>query len=514
MAVQGVGLPDNGVTRTPLVLPHGTSIMSLVLRIEGPEPAHTTLQEVWTALLQVAASLSTPVPRSLSPETTLPDDTGAALVTLALLRTASAAVPELVFNVSGAAVAGIPSLPVVLREGSACRPRRGALPSPDAHSDQQLVACVRAHWQHRSAALGLDEVLPRLSAPATGLVLRAEGDSVEVHNSTGSPLQDLVIELFGWSDGRIVDQTVSAPRSLAPGATARWPLSQLSATQCTARAHAKRVVARRSGAAAVSPTATGALVVVPLPSEPDPPCSLAVAVEDASGALLGVHALASAPPSATLPLVVSLAEPSLAARARWTWTQHRTLCTPMVPVASSDQPVRLDTPAAPQGLGPPLPTEDPVADPRVLTPAPAPAPAPVAAPNQTVRAVPPVTAAGSDRYARAEREPWTAVSALFPADSLDMDGRDRVRAMLQSQRVASIVAGCNISRATGWKTTVQTMRRLVSHDEAAVRLAAAAGIGALAGPAMEHLLVRLVEQDPDPAVREGATAALADLRSR
>ena len=333
MAVYGVGLLDNGVTRTSPVLPHGTSIMSLVLRIEGPAPAQTALQEVWTALSQVAASLSTPVPHSLSPETTLPDDIGAALVTLALLRTASAAVPELVFSVSGAAVAGLPPLPLVLREGSACRPRRGALPSPDAHSDQQLVACVRAHWLHRSAALGLDEVLPRVSAPATGLVLRADGDSLEVHNSTGSPLQDLVIELFGWRDGHIVDRTVSAPRSLAPGATARWPLRQLSATACTARARAERVVARRSGAVGVSPTATGALVVVPLPPEPDPPCSLAVAVEDAAGALLGVHALASAPPSATLALVVSLAEPSLAARARWTWTQHRTLCTPMVPVA-------------------------------------------------------------------------------------------------------------------------------------------------------------------------------------
>lgn len=485
--------------------------MSLVLRIEGPASSHTALQTVWTALLAVADPLDVAVPDTLASGMSVPEDPGSMLALLALLRTASAAVPRLVFTVSGPSVAVLPELPLVLREGSACRPRRGALPSPDAHRDQQLVAAVRAHWQDRSSALGLGDVLPRVSAPVTGLVLRAEAQGIEVHNSTGSPLQDLVVEVFGWEGGVIVDRTVSSARSLASGATARWPYSQLSGTQCTARAQATRMLARECGTVGVSPNEAGVVVVVPLPSDPNTACAVAVAVEDDKGTLLGVAALAAAPPAETVVVPVSLPQPARAVRARWSWTQNRPVCSPQVPVPVSDQPRALVLPRTASAPSSSLaPSLTPAPAPSVSAARSQPTPAPTSPPPEPL----PVTAAGTDRYARAEREPWASVCALFPADSLDMDGRDRVREMLQSQRVASIVAGCNISRTTGWKTTVQTMRRLVTHPEPSVRMAAASGIGALAGPAMEHLLVRLVEQDAVPAVREAATAALAELRSR
>lgn len=506
---EGVGLPAIEATRTPSLPPPGAPIMSLVLQIEGPAPSQAPLATVWTALCAVAESLGVSVPPVLEAETRLSDDVGSALAVLALLRTASAAVPELVLSVSGSALPGLPPLPVMLRAGKACRPRHGAAPSPDAHRDLQLVSCIRTHWSHHSGRLGLDDALPRVDAPPEGLVLQAAGDAVVVHNRTGAPLQDLVVEVLGWTDGQVHSRTATPPRALAPGATARWPLRGSGRGQSTAQAQAKRVLATDSGTSPVAATDAGALVVVPLSTNHDASCSVCVAVEDSQGALLGVQVLPMVPPTAAAPVLVSLPEPKRAARARWAWTQHRTITAEPVPVPAVERPDGLDLPAP--SLSPPEAAHEPGPQPAARPAAAAPLPV-VAAPPP--RPMPDPTGAGSDRYSRAEQEPWATVSALFPLNSLDMDGRDRVRSMLQSQRVATIVAGCNISSSTGWKTTVQTMRRLIAHDDASVRIAAASGIGALAGPAMEHLLVRLVEHDPEQSVRDAAGAALASLRSR
>jgi HEAT repeat protein len=106
------------------------------------------------------------------------------------------------------------------------------------------------------------------------------------------------------------------------------------------------------------------------------------------------------------------------------------------------------------------------------------------------------------------------VAEQFPPDSLDINGRDRVRALLKSDDPAEVIAGCRIATATGWRTTVQAMRRLLDHPKPQIRAVAAIGIGALAGPAMEHLLRRRVEQDPDPAVQAAAKEGIAAIASR
>ena len=119
-----------------------------------------------------------------------------------------------------------------------------------------------------------------------------------------------------------------------------------------------------------------------------------------------------------------------------------------------------------------------------------------------------------DRFSQAVQRPWAEVADLFPSDSLGIDGRDRVRAMLKSDAPEEVVAACRISIATTWRTTVQPMRRLLDHPHPEVRAAAAAGIGALAGPAMEHLLRKKVETDPDPAVRDAAAAGIDAIAAR
>ena len=148
------------------------------------------------------------------------------------------------------------------------------------------------------------------------------------------------------------------------------------------------------------------------------------------------------------------------------------------------------------------------------------APVPVAAPPRPTPPadpprLPPVAAPPSaDRIQRAITEPLEAVASLFPADSLDSAGRDRVRELLHSPLVEERIAGCRIATACGWRTTVHAMRRMLEDADPWLRAAAATGIGALAGPAMEHLLRQLVERDSDPAVVEAARAGMAAIADR
>ena len=89
-----------------------------------------------------------------------------------------------------------------------------------------------------------------------------------------------------------------------------------------------------------------------------------------------------------------------------------------------------------------------------------------------------------------------------------------MRELLHSPLVEERIAGCRIATACGWRTTVHAMRRMLEDADPGLRAAAATGIGALAGPAMEHLLRQLVERDSDPAVVEAARAGMAAIADR
>jgi len=235
---------------------------------------------------------------------------------------------------------------------------------------------------------------------------------------------------------------------------------------------------------------------------------LTVELRSAAGTLLAVVNLdpQPVPPGASLvEWARTVHVPTGAAQARWVADAATTLAGPLwtEPVGGTigDQPRPPRTPApVPTSVAPSAP--EPArrsARPR--------APALPAAP-----AAPPPPA--PDRFTDAVRRPWDEVADQFAPDSLDIAGRDRVRAMLKSDDPAEVTAGCRIATATGWRTTVQAMRRLLDHPDAQIRAVAATGIGALAGPAMEHLLRRRVEQDPDPAVQAAAQAGIAAIASR
>ena len=113
------------------------------------------------------------------------------------------------------------------------------------------------------------------------------------------------------------------------------------------------------------------------------------------------------------------------------------------------------------------------------------------------------------------RSPWElfaagedeAAYALFDGQSLDPEGRDRVRAMIQGTQPQDIIRGCKVARITAWKSIVQNMRGLVRHADPRVRLEVARAMGALAGPVMGPVLRPLAE-DPNAEVRAAAAAAL------
>lgn len=112
--------------------------------------------------------------------------------------------------------------------------------------------------------------------------------------------------------------------------------------------------------------------------------------------------------------------------------------------------------------------------------------------------------------------PWTALdlsdidraAARFDGHTLDSQGRDRVRTMLRSTDPAELATACRIARVTGWRSTVQAIKRCVRHADTRVRLEAVQALFALGGPSMA-LAVRPLAKDPAPEVRQAAAAALA-----
>lgn len=93
---------------------------------------------------------------------------------------------------------------------------------------------------------------------------------------------------------------------------------------------------------------------------------------------------------------------------------------------------------------------------------------------------------------------------------LSTDGRDAVRRLLQSTNPSEAVDGCRRAQAAEWRSAVTLIRRLLTHSDTRVRLAAVQAIGALAGPGLVPALRRL-ESDPSPDVQAAATAAIATL---
>lgn len=99
---------------------------------------------------------------------------------------------------------------------------------------------------------------------------------------------------------------------------------------------------------------------------------------------------------------------------------------------------------------------------------------------------------------------------LPPSGPLDTEGREQVRRLLQSTSPEDAVQGCRRAQAAGWRSAVTLLRRLLSHGDTRVRLAAVEAIAVLAGPGLVPAL-RQLEADPSPAVQEAATRAIVSL---
>lgn len=101
---------------------------------------------------------------------------------------------------------------------------------------------------------------------------------------------------------------------------------------------------------------------------------------------------------------------------------------------------------------------------------------------------------------------------LPPTGPLDTEGRESVRRLLQSTDPEEAVQGCRRAQAAGWRSAVTLLKRLLSHSDTRVRLAAIDGLEALAGPGLVPALRRL-EADPSEAVRAAAVRAIGTLDS-
>ena len=196
------------------------------------------------------------------------------------------------------------------------------------------------------------------------------------------------------------------------------------------------------------------------------------------------------------------------AQARWTLeAESRVWRGPVRALADSARTTPpLDPPVPPDALPRPSAPVTPTPARRSwATPAPAPAPLPRADTPPPPPPPPPAT-----RWTRVEAGDEAVIEEEFVGTGLDMDGRDRVREMLRSEDPVQLMLGCRICAVPGWRTAAQNMRRLLQHEEIAVRVAAAEAIGVLAGPAMEHYLKPLV-QDPHKEVRAAALQANSRL---
>lgn len=115
--------------------------------------------------------------------------------------------------------------------------------------------------------------------------------------------------------------------------------------------------------------------------------------------------------------------------------------------------------------------------------------------------------------------PWELLSegdveaavAILEGQSLDSEGRAAVRTLLQDTDPARVAAGCRVARATGWRSSVSSIRRLLGHGDTRVRLAAVEAVGVLAGPGLVPALERVMGNDASPEVRAAATAAIVRL---
>jgi hypothetical protein len=102
--------------------------------------------------------------------------------------------------------------------------------------------------------------------------------------------------------------------------------------------------------------------------------------------------------------------------------------------------------------------------------------------------------------------------ALERVDAEGLEGGDRqqVSNLLDAAQTATIIGGCQLAVRAGWKGISTRIRRLLSHDEPAVRVAAAEALGALGGRSMVPALRRLLD-DPDADVAGAAQAAISQL---
>ena len=118
-----------------------------------------------------------------------------------------------------------------------------------------------------------------------------------------------------------------------------------------------------------------------------------------------------------------------------------------------------------------------------------------------------------DPWAAIERGQFEGVEYALEGTELSSDQRWTVQQLLRSSSPAEVALGCRIARVVGWRSAVTHIRRLVDHDDPAVRRDCAAALGVLAGPVVSPLLERL-SRDESPQVREAAERALEAIESR
>lgn len=110
--------------------------------------------------------------------------------------------------------------------------------------------------------------------------------------------------------------------------------------------------------------------------------------------------------------------------------------------------------------------------------------------------------------------PWENVqagnyeAAIAQLDSLDSEGRDLTRRLIDSAVAAEIVTGLRIATRCNWRSSVTMARRLLHHEDPQVREQACRTCGELGGPSLV-IPLRASLKDPDPRVRRAADAAIA-----
>ena len=110
--------------------------------------------------------------------------------------------------------------------------------------------------------------------------------------------------------------------------------------------------------------------------------------------------------------------------------------------------------------------------------------------------------------------PWENIqagnyeAAIAQLDSLDSEGRDLTRRLIDSDKAGEIVTGLRIATRCNWRSSVTMARRLLHHDDPQVREQACRTCGELGGPSLV-IPLRASLKDPDPRVRRAADAAIA-----